>query len=53
MPRLSNIPVIVLSAQQRSLSEQPALDAGAAAFFQKSADPEELLKKIRELVGET
>jgi DNA-binding response OmpR family regulator len=23
------------------LSEQPALDAGAAAFFQKSADPEE------------
>ena len=53
LPRLSTIPVIVLSAQQRSLSEQPALDAGAAAFFQKPADPEQLLKKIRELLGES
>jgi len=35
------------------VSEQPALDAGAAAFFQKPAETEQLLKKIRELLGES
>ena len=53
LPHLRTIPVIVLSARQRSVSEQPALGAGAAAFFQKPADPELLLKKIRELLGES
>jgi DNA-binding response OmpR family regulator len=46
LPLLSTIPVIVLSARQRSVSEQPALDAGATAFFQKPPDPEQLLKKF-------
>ncbi len=53
LPLLRTIPVVVLSAQQRSVSEQPALDAGAAAFFQKPAETEQLLKKIRELLGES
>jgi DNA-binding response OmpR family regulator len=53
LSHLRSIPVIVLSARQRGVSEQPALDAGAAAFFQKPADPEQLLKKIRELLGES
>lgn len=52
IPRLAVIPVIVLSARQRTAMEQPVLDAGARAFFQKPADPEELHKKIRELLGE-
>ncbi|MDQ6803000.1 MAG: response regulator [Acidobacteriota bacterium] len=53
IPRLAVIPVIVLSARERTAMEQPVLDAGAQAFFQKPADPEALMKKIRELLGET
>ncbi len=52
IPRLAVIPVIVLSARERTAMEQPLLDAGARAFFQKPADPDQLLKKIRELLGE-
>jgi DNA-binding response OmpR family regulator len=53
IPRLAVIPVIVLSARERTAMEQPVLDAGARAFFQKPADPKVLLQKIRELLGET
>jgi two-component system, OmpR family, KDP operon response regulator KdpE len=53
IPRLAVIPVIVLSARERTAMEQPVLDAGARAFFQKPADPDKLLEKIRELLGET
>jgi DNA-binding response OmpR family regulator len=52
IPRLAVIPIIVLSARERTAMEQPVLDAGARAFFQKPADPEVLAKKIRELLGE-
>ena len=44
---LSGIPVIVLSARDPQNNEQRALKAGAAAFFQKPADNEELLSVIR------
>ena len=53
IPRLAVIPVIVLSARERTAMEKPVLDAGARAFFQKPADPEELHKKIQELLDET
>jgi two-component system KDP operon response regulator KdpE len=53
IPRLAVIPVIVLSAREKTAMEQPVLDAGARAFFQKPANPEALLQKIRELLGET
>ena len=53
IPRLAVVPVIVLSARERTAMEQPVLDAGAQAFFQKPADPEKLMQKIRELLGET
>ncbi len=45
--KLSTIPVIVLTARDPQSSEQRALDAGAAAFFQKPADNTELLDVIR------
>ena len=45
--KLSAIPVIVLTARDPHSSEQRALDAGAAAFFQKPADNAELLEVIR------
>lgn len=44
---LSSIPVIVLSARDPQNNEQRALKAGAAAYFQKPADNDELLNVIR------
>jgi two-component system KDP operon response regulator KdpE len=44
---LSGVPVIVLSARDPQNNEERALKAGAAAFFQKPADNEELLNVIR------
>jgi DNA-binding response OmpR family regulator len=44
---LSTIPVIVLTARDPQSNEQQTLQAGAAAFFQKPADNNELLEVIR------
>src|SRR5271156_630886 len=44
---LSGVPVIVLSARDPQVNEERALKAGAAAFFQKPADNDELLNVIR------
>ena len=44
---LSAIPVIVLSARDPQANEERALKAGAAAYFQKPADNDELLNVIR------
>jgi two-component system KDP operon response regulator KdpE len=48
---LSGIPVIVLSARDPQANEQRALRAGAAAFFQKPADNDELMNVIRVSLG--
>jgi DNA-binding response OmpR family regulator len=45
--KLSNIPVIVLTARDTQSSEKLVLQSGAAAFFQKPADNAELLSVIR------
>jgi len=45
--KLSSIPVIVLTARDPQGNELRALQAGAAAFFQKPADNAELLEVIR------
>ncbi len=45
--RLSNIPVIVLTARDPQANERRVLRAGAAAFFQKPADNGELMEVIR------
>jgi two-component system KDP operon response regulator KdpE len=48
---LCGIPVIVLSARDPQANEQRALRAGAAAFFQKPADNDELMNVIRVSIG--
>lgn len=49
---LAGIPVIVLSARDPQTNEERALKAGAAAFFQKPADNEELMNVIRASLGQ-
>src|SRR4030081_3313358 len=44
---LSDIPVIVLTARDSQSSEKRSMTAGAAAFFQKPADNNELMEVIR------
>jgi CheY-like chemotaxis protein len=51
--KLSNIPVIVLTARDPQGNEQRALRAGATAFFQKPADNAELLDVIRATLPKT
>jgi DNA-binding response OmpR family regulator len=48
---LSGIPVIVLSARDPQSNEERALKSGAAAFFQKPADNDELMNVIRVSLG--
>jgi two-component system KDP operon response regulator KdpE len=48
---LAGIPVIVLSARDPQTNEERALKAGAAAFFQKPADNDELMNVIRVSIG--
>ena len=50
---LSLIPVIVVSARDRNTNMDRALKAGAKAFLQKPVDNAELLKAIRQALGET
>jgi DNA-binding response OmpR family regulator len=46
-PTLSVIPVIVLTARDPEGNERRTRDAGAAGFFQKPVDNEELITAIR------
>jgi two-component system KDP operon response regulator KdpE len=48
---LAGVPVIVLSARDPQNNEERALKAGAAAFFQKPADNDELMSVIRVSLG--
>jgi DNA-binding response OmpR family regulator len=50
--RLSSIPVIVVSARDRSTSMGPALKAGATIFLQKPVHYTEILSVIRKLLDE-
>ena len=52
IPKLSVIPIIVISAREGIPIEREVLDKGAAAFFKKPVDFSQLLVKIRELLGE-
>jgi DNA-binding response OmpR family regulator len=52
IPALSGIPVIVVSARDVHTNKERALKAGAKAFLQKPVDNAELLKVIRQALGE-
>lgn len=48
----STIPIIVLSSREAAQTSEAALKAGAQAYLQKPVDPDVLLGKIREAVGD-
>ncbi len=52
IPALAVIPVIVVSARDVLANKERALRAGAKAFLQKPVDNAELLKVIRQALGE-
>jgi DNA-binding response OmpR family regulator len=52
IPALSGIPVIVVSARDVLANKERALKARAKAFLQKPVDNAELLKVIRQALGE-
>lgn len=52
IPALAVIPVIVVSARDVFSNKERALKAGAKAFLQKPVDNAELLKVIRQALGE-
>lgn len=51
-PALAQIPVIVVSAREPTVTEQRATEAGAFGFLQKPIDNEALLRAIRTALGE-
>jgi DNA-binding response OmpR family regulator len=51
-PALEHIPVVVVSARERGMTEPRATEAGAHAFVQKPIDNEELLAAIRAALGQ-
>jgi DNA-binding response OmpR family regulator len=51
LPELAAVPVIVLTARERSTHESLCLDAGAKRFLEKPVNNRLLLKTIEELVN--
>ena len=52
LPEISGIPVIVLSAREPTGNKQRALNAQAAAYFQKPPDNHLFMGAIRQALGE-
>ena len=50
--QLSAIPILVVSGQDRATSEPKAMEAGATAYVQKPASPEQILEAVRKIVGD-
>ena len=51
-PSLAMIPIIVVSAQDVRANKERAIKAGAKAYLQKPVDNAELLRIIRQALGE-
>jgi DNA-binding response OmpR family regulator len=52
IPSVADIPVIVVSARDPAINKDRALKAGAAAYFLKPADDNELMAAIKQALGE-
>jgi len=52
LPALSHVPVIVISATGTEDNRRRALEAGAIAFFEKSADTDDLITSVLTTLAE-
>lgn len=52
MPGLENLPIIIYSARFQAVDKQAALDAGATDYLPKTVLPPDIIKRIRELLGD-
>lgn len=52
-PQVEHIPIIMFSARFQPVDKQTALDAGATDYLPKSTAPDELVKRITELLPAT
>jgi len=50
---LSAIPVIIVTAEDPSVAETRAIEAGADAFLQKPVDQDKLLAAVQQVMGTT
>jgi DNA-binding response OmpR family regulator len=50
---LSVIPVIIVTAEDASVAETHAIEAGAVAFLQKPVDQDKLLAAVQQAMGTT
>lgn len=50
---LSNIPVIIVTAEDSSVAETRAIEAGADAFLQKPVDQDKLIAAVQQAIGVT
>ena len=53
MDEARNIPIVVISDSEAAKYQDRAFKAGAVAYLQKPVEPEVLLAKVREVLGET
>ena len=50
---LSAIPVIIVTAEDSSVAETRAIEAGADAFLQKPVDQDKLIAAVQQAIGAT
>jgi len=52
MPGMENLPIIIYSARFQPVDKQAALDAGATEYMPKTLTPSEIVRRIKEILGE-
>ncbi|HEY5913360.1 MAG TPA: response regulator [Verrucomicrobiae bacterium] len=53
MEEAKDIPIAIISANEDPRLKERALKAGAVAYFQKPFEPEDLLKAVRQILGDS
>ena len=52
-PDLTNVPVIIFTAREHARGHQKSNDMGAAGYFRKPFEPDELIELVEKHVGQS
>ncbi|HMQ24054.1 MAG TPA: hypothetical protein PKE00_16310, partial [Planctomycetota bacterium] len=52
-PELVNIPVIIFTAREHARGHQKSNDMGAAGYFRKPFEPDELIELVEKHIGQS